>query len=166
MKNIITSLLAIVSITINAQTIERQVIATTGGMQSGTSVELSSTIGETVVGLINSGTISLNQGYQQSDTPADNTIVEEEFVLNYSLYPNPSTDFVVVNLENKGTEENITLTLYSLEGVIVFSETLFIAQKGTSSTKIDVSQLASGIYSLRVSNTDTGNFETLQIIKQ
>ena len=166
MKNIIICLFTIATIGINAQSIERQVIATTGGIQVGSSIELSSTVGEPVVGEVSSGTIHLNQGYQQSSAQSNNTSVEEEIVLNYSLYPNPATDFVVVNLENKGAEENISLNLYSLEGVLVFSETLFIPQRGTTSTKIDISQLASGVYSLRVSNADTGNFETLQIIKQ
>jgi hypothetical protein len=61
-------------------------------------------------------------------------ITENDEIENLVIYPNPATDFIIIN--NQGVKE-----VYNLMGVSVIR---------TYDTDIDVSHLASGIYNLRI----------------
>lgn len=65
---IILSLIAMCSITLlQAQSLERSVIASAGASQSASGVKLNSTVGEAITQTKTSGSVILNQGFQQGD---------------------------------------------------------------------------------------------------
>jgi hypothetical protein len=63
------------------------------------------------------------------------------------IYPNPAKNHITVNLN--GIEETHTiLKIYDLSGKVVFEK------RFTSTTSLDVSNFAKGVYTLEVSNSD------------
>jgi hypothetical protein len=77
----------------------------------------------------------------------------------FHVYPNPTTDFVIVTIpeEIKG---NITATVLNLFGAVVKTEKYTHAE---ASVKIDFSSLPSGIYLLKL--TDNSVVKTVKVIK-
>lgn len=73
-----------------------------------------------------------------------------------NLYPNPSTDFI--HIENKGTQENIKLSIKDITGQQVYSSNKI-------EPTIDISMLASGLYILSITDI-TGNENVQQFIKK
>ncbi len=78
-----------------------------------------------------------------SDTPED-TLNE------ISVYPNPSAG--VLNISTGSTQKELNLVLISSSGRIVYSDKMNIGQDGGISKQIDLSNLAKGIYFVRLSN--------------
>ncbi len=70
-----------------AQTIERQVVSTSGGSISNGGVTLDFTVGELVVSEITNGANTLSQGFQQGDILLSLTIDPNVFLLGASLNP-------------------------------------------------------------------------------
>ena len=63
------------------------------------------------------------------------------------IYPNPATNYITIDL--RGIEETHTiLKIYDLSGKVVFEK------RFTSTTSLDVSNFAKGVYSLEVSTSD------------
>ena len=63
------------------------------------------------------------------------------------IYPNPATNYITIDL--RGIEETHTiLKIYDLSGKVVFEK------RSTSTTTLDVSDFAKGVYTFEVSNSD------------
>ena len=63
------------------------------------------------------------------------------------IYPNPATNYITIDL--RGIEETHTiLKMYDLSGKVVFEK------RSTSTTTLDVSDFAKGVYAFEVSNSD------------
>ena len=71
----------------------------------------------------------------------ENTDIFGEF------YPNPATQFAVMNFELPAGENQLSYELYSSEGKLIHTETLKQNSKGGNKLVIDISELPSGIYS-------------------
>ncbi|MES2140645.1 MAG: T9SS type A sorting domain-containing protein [Bacteroidota bacterium] len=101
------------------------------------------------------GTIS--EGLQQ---PYEILILSgfEETGISLSVYPNPTTDFVVLSVLNSNTQ-NMTYTLYDLLGKIIENKKL-----SGSQTSISMTNLANDIYFIKVLNNDT-ELKVFKIIK-
>ncbi|MBI3135149.1 MAG: YHYH protein [Bacteroidetes bacterium] len=68
---------------------------------------------------------------------------------NIELYPNPSNEFVAIQIGSLNNE-NISLDLYNLQGKLIQSTTLY---QGTTIAYFDVRTLYSGEYVVRISNS-------------
>jgi hypothetical protein len=66
--------------------------------------------------------------------------------LSVTLYPNPATDFVLVDFSS--TEKNIRLNIFDMGGKLVLSKTV----NNDLLIKISVQSLGAGVYSLQVSD--------------
>ena len=78
--------------------------------------------------------------------------------LNFSCFPNPTT--TVVNIALKSSDSYFTINIFDISGRLIFK-----TQQYGKSTKIDVSNLDSGIYFLNVSNRNNQH-KTIKLIKQ
>jgi hypothetical protein len=67
--------------------------------------------------------------------------VEEVEALNMTVYPNPATDYIMVNAKNAGSVE-----IFDMTGRLVLTST---------ETKIDVRSLETGVYFVRVNGNTT-----------
>ena len=73
-----------------------------------------------------------------------------------SIYPNPATEKITVEIS--GTEKESTLTIVNIEG-----QELITRQITKPKTQIDISNLPSGIYFLRLTNDKT--VEVVKFVK-
>ena len=79
-----------------------------------------------------------------------------------NAYPNPTTDYTTVNV-NVETESGLSTELYNLNGAIISGRVDDLSQ---GSFKIDMRNLAPGMYIVRVTNKDNGQVYTTKILKQ
>jgi len=127
---------------VNAQSIERQVIGSAGGSFSG-AVQVDWTVGETVVATATGGSSILTQGFHQPQ-PAASGVKTTEPATGLVAYPNPTGS--VINLQWKNAAFTGTLVLYDAIGRVVWSSSLATSNL----TTIDMSQFTPGVYNLQV----------------
>ena len=134
----------------------QEVVATQGDSYSNATANIDFTIGEVIIATGTDGTNDLTQGFHQTNW---NFVGLEDFAPNYeaTIFPNPTED--VLNIRTSAFE-NVTYTLYDAQGKLVLQDILSAEQ-----TPIQVSQLATGAYSLTLNN-DTQNLKTFKLIKQ
>jgi len=71
------------------------------------------------------------------------------FEMFISIYPNPTTDVLNLNW-NKKLNDNAILTIYSLSGQLVYSETLL---NGSASKQLDVKNYTDGTYLISIESS-------------
>jgi hypothetical protein len=124
--------------------------AATGGEAAGAGGTVSYTIGQmdyiTTTG--NGGTIS--QGLQQPYQINVATGMQETGInLTCALYPNPTTDFVVLTVQKEDVE-NMSFSLLDVQGKLIQHQKL-----SSSSTTISMVNYADALYLIKVFNNNT-----------
>lgn len=96
-------------------------------------------------------------------TEVVSSVVDSYFTIqDVNIYPNPANDYLFINFEVK--ENNpVQLTVFGITGQALIHEKIN-TNCGTNSTKLDVTNLETGIYFLKMQNTEY--FKTLKFIKQ
>jgi hypothetical protein len=150
-KNTLVLFLFFASLAVSAQ----EVVATQGESYSNASASIDFTIGEVIIDTGTDGTNDLTQGFHQTNWKF---VGLEDFAPNYEaiIFPNPTQD--VLNIKTSSFE-NLTYTLYDVQGKLVVQDILSAEQ-----TPIQVSQLAPGSYSLTLNN-ETQNLKTFKLVK-
>lgn len=149
------------SITLSAQNLARNIVSSAGGNFSNPNVSVSYTIGETVVGSLGNGVVTINQGFQQADettTVGVTTFLDATQIL---VYPNPTNNSVKVDLYS-ATNVEVRWELVDATGQISLSSQSPIV----GSTSIDFTTLPSAIYYLVLRNTATGAQQSIPIVKK
>lgn len=142
--------LALVSLAItgstmaNAQTLERQLVASTGGSASAGSIQLDFSVGDLVVNTTTTTDLMLTQGFHQTYDFSTSVVASEVATFNIVAFPNPTRDQITIRVD--GGTEAITYTL--MDGL---GRTILTAQTGTwNGTVLDLSDMAAGSYFLLV----------------
>lgn len=135
-------------------------IVASGVELTGSGGTMSSSIGQVAYTTNSAATGSVVQGVQQPYEISTITDLEEANNINLELsaFPNPTTDFLNLNIENYDNE-NLSYQLLDFSGKIIESNTL-----SSSNTRISVENLAMAIYFLKVINNDT-EIKTFKIVK-
>ena len=143
------------ALTLSLNSLGQEVVSTQGDSYSNANGSIDFTIGEVVINTGTDGTNDLTQGFHQTNW---NFLGVEDFAPNYEaiIFPNPTED--VLNIKTS-MFENVTYTLYDAQGKLVLQDILSAEQ-----TPIQVSQLATGNYSLTLSN-ETQNLKIFKLIK-
>ena len=69
-----------------------------------------------------------------------------------SVYPNPATDVVIVDIQNSKLEiENCTISIIDLNGRVRYEGNIKIAAEGETSHVVEIADLPQGAYFVRVS---------------
>lgn len=160
MKAILTLLLLLLALQIQAQSGDPNVISNSGGLNTNASYQISFTIGETFTGTISNDT-SIDQGFW-TGVPASSLLSVNDFKLENStltFYPNPVTNFFTIQLEDVNEYE---VSLYTINGQQVLQKTIIAAPQGN---QIDIQPLSKGIYILTISISETNQNKTFKIIK-
>jgi hypothetical protein len=130
-----------------AQTLDPNVVATTGGFDSNVSGTLSWTLGEPVTETVADGQSILTQGFQQPELQITAvTAVESDVTLN--VFPNPASEMIHLSFSNQG-QSHAFVELFTTEGRLVYSE-LAVLNGGDTQLSIDVQHLAAGMYMLKI----------------
>lgn len=135
----------------------QQAIPASGGNASGTGGSVSYTVGQ-VVYTTNPGINgSVAQGVQQSYKISIVTGLKlaNEISLICSAYPNPTTDFLTLKVENYQSD-NLTYQLFDVNGKLIENKKI-----ESNETSIAMSNLASATYFLKV----TDNQKEVKIFK-
>lgn len=163
-KRILTFIVAILGIATitHAQSISRQVISNGGGYLEAGDYKLSYTIGESIVGEVESGSFKLTQGFQQGSDNTSTAVAEIEILVDYSLYPNPATDQIHLSLV---AEEDIAieLNLIDISGKVVAAPLKTWGNEIQET--IDISNLSIGSYFLVVKSTNGRELQSIPFIK-
>ncbi|MEO0895921.1 MAG: T9SS type A sorting domain-containing protein [Bacteroidota bacterium] len=146
---IFTSLFLASLLSLQAQSLSRQVIGTAGSDNP----QLSYTVGETVIQTAVSGSFILTQGFQQPDQLAVNNEKTIQVSVDYKLYPNPSHDWMVLELSST-KDLDLKIDIVDMAGRLVEKDQ-GMKVSGTASQQFDVSNFAAGSYLLRI-KTSTG----------
>ncbi len=131
---------------LGAQSIERQVIGSAGSYASAGNIQLSWTLGETVVATGSSGSILLTQGFQQPDYNPT-SIKPNDPVQGLVFYPNPTTG--AVNYKFTLDQGNVMFRIYDGAGKEVYS-----MSSAATNGQISLENLAAGIYTIHVSGLE------------
>lgn len=87
--------------------------------------------------------------------------VEEESILNFEAFPNPSTG--LVNLTWQQTQnEDVQIEVMDVTGRVLLQNTM--AQSATSKTTLDLSAIPSGIYLVKLTSGGVQKTERVQIL--
>jgi hypothetical protein len=137
----------------------QQNTAATGGNATSSTGSVSYTIGQIDYINAQSGTGTVSQGLQQ---PYEILIVSgierKDIQLSAFVYPNPTSDFVLLTLEEIETEK-MSCGIYDLEGRLISSIKLSGLQ-----TAIPLTNLPNASYLLKISN-DIAILKIFKIIK-
>ena len=133
----------------------------TGGNASGSGGSASYSVGQ-LANTTNTGTNGpVSEGVQQPFEISVVTGIEEakDIFLNVSAYPNPTTDYLELKVENLQLSE-LSYKLYDISGKVYQNKEI-----GNSITKIEMQNLPQGIYFIKVIDTKNKEFKTFKIIK-
>jgi hypothetical protein len=150
---------------INAQSVERQFICSSGSASGSNTAYLTSTIGEAVIGTINNSSTTLTQGFQQSIDESTG-VIEIEALQSSIIYPNPVNNQLFVRFGDAQVLSHITFQIVSLYGDVVLVENgLNSFSIQTNTISLDVSELAKASYILRIVDSSTGQSNNVIFIK-
>lgn len=152
MRYLLTIITFILALSINAQEIEKQVIASTGNDVSAGGLQISQTIGEVVVETFTSGSFILGQGFQQveeEEEEEDTTAIKEiDILVNYNLYPNPTNDIIYLELE-LSTSSKLNIILVNSQAQVLENKLIEVKNNQLYKTHFDLSKYSNGIYFLK-----------------
>ena len=133
----------------------------TGGDASGSGGSVSYSVGQVAYQTHTRTSGSVAQGVQQPFEISVVTGIEEakDIFLNVSAYPNPTTDYLELKVENLQLSE-LSYKLYDISGKVYQNKEI-----GNSITKIEMQNLPQGIYFIKVIDTKNKEFKTIKIIK-
>ncbi|NLJ08129.1 MAG: T9SS type A sorting domain-containing protein [Sphingobacteriales bacterium] len=134
-----------------SQQLAPTVIASAGKDLVAGEYRLSFTVGELAVTTLRSGSFILTQGFQQPPNLYLSDITNHlPDNLTINAYPNPTTDFVHVNLTGEGEFSNINILVYNNLGQIVNIKFETIPNTSGITFIIDLTSLSRGNYFVRI----------------
>lgn len=166
MRNLtlVGALVLIFGLAANAQSLERQVIASAGGFSTANGVSLSYTVGEPVIETAVSGSVILTQGFQQPDDITTSIKHVSNVSLNYTVFPNPTDDMIFIELQSDIPVE-VELSLYDITGRRIIELDNKAMVNGQVREQMDLTQLAPANYILTMSEVGGKVLKTFKVQK-
>jgi len=159
MKNKKTKLIALLLLGIGFnQVYAQQATTASGGDASGSGGSVAYSFGQIVYTTNTGSNGSVGQGVQQPYEISITIGLNETGVnLNLSAYPNPTTNYLMLEVDNY--DKALSYQLYDISGKLLESNTVV-----ANSTTINMEQLARATYFLKVSQNNK-EVKTFKIIK-
>jgi hypothetical protein len=141
--------------------IERDVIASSGGIFTTDALSASSTVGEVATLTFSAENNQLTQGFQQSGDVISATI-DLGAGVGVELFPNPAAEFATLQIE---TEINLDLRfeLVDISGRLISSQKQQLPAT-TYRHKIDLRKLPAGTYFVRIVASRGSVLKTLKLV--
>lgn len=157
-KSILTLIFIIGLGNINIQA--QEAVSTSGGDAAGSGGTSSFSVGQ-VTYTTNTGTDgSMAQGVQQPYEISIVTEIEEakEISLSFSVYPNPTTNYLKINIGNYNPE-NLIYQMFDVNGKLIETNKI-----SNNETRVEMNNSSRGIYFLKIINNNK-ELKTFQIVK-
>jgi hypothetical protein len=142
-----------------SQSISPEVIASAGEHYYNGSVQLSWTLGEVMIDTYDNGTNILTQGFHQTQLTV--TSIEENLAeVRMNLYPNPTSEFLNIDLGNN--EKDINLQVYDMTGKLIHKDVI-----NAYDTKyvLPMQSVVTGKYLIQMQSEDGKMNTTHQVVK-
>ncbi|MEM7102794.1 MAG: T9SS type A sorting domain-containing protein [Bacteroidota bacterium] len=142
-----------------SQSVSPEVIASNGDHVVGSGVEVSWTIGESVIATFDAGATQLTQGFHQPDlviTSIEDLAVE----IDLKVYPNPTSGIVTIAYSNFA--EPLKFSVYDVLGRQLLTEEAKVAN---SPLTLDLTSFVAGSYFLHVTDQHSQTLKTFKILK-
>ncbi|MEL7532710.1 MAG: T9SS type A sorting domain-containing protein [Bacteroidota bacterium] len=129
--------------------LERQVMGAVGSYSTAGNVQLSATAGEAASTTLISGSLILTQGFQQDDRNYWADALEDllELVVDYEVYPNPTSDILTVKFESE-KQVDLSLQISDLTGRQLAGFRQQVEGVGELEARFSMASLAEGMYLL------------------
>ena len=129
-----------------------------GGDISGSGGSISYSVGQIDYSSSTTTQGNINQGVQQPFEFFDLlTTIEENQLFKFSLFPNPTNDFIII--KTLGTTSELTFNLYDSKGRLIKQDLI-----NSEQTSIDARNLSGGSYQLSIINQNR-IIQSFKIIK-
>jgi hypothetical protein len=157
---LITTIICLLVISGNAQSVRKQVFGSAGDTDSIAGYQVNWTIGECITEKLTGTNFIVTQGFQQPYFTI--TAIPETTEIDFSLYvfPNPTRDYLNIEIIND-TPEKFLLILSSMKGEIL-SEAVIISGEPY---RMDLTSFGSNLMFLKIINNSSKQTSTLKIIK-
>ncbi|GAB4416923.1 MAG: hypothetical protein OHK0039_26660 [Bacteroidia bacterium] len=142
--------------------IERQVVAASGGLGSAGTLTVSSTAGEPTTTTLIAGTLVLTQGFQQDGAGTSDAITSGLSVA-YRIFPNPTTDLLAVELVSPAHMQ-VRVSLCDAAGRVL--ESIVIAGAGTQVAQFSLYPYADGWYLISLADMQNEQLATARVRKE
>jgi hypothetical protein len=153
MKKLILLFTFGVSVMAKAQDISPHVVNTTGNQFTNANFSLEYSVGEIAIATLSNSIYQLTQGFLQSDMSSTVTgLLASNELENFSIYPNP-------------TENELYVEAADANAIEVYNQLGLMVAEYTIKEKITLSNLTSGIYFLKIYNTQNQLIKTSKITK-
>ena len=155
MRTIPLMLSFFISISLSAQSS----INSAGAEAIGQGGTLSYSVGQVFQSSSSSSMGSVASGVQQAyEIAVVTTVAETNFNIDASVYPNPTTDFLILNVSD--IEENYTYEVTDINGKLLNTGLI-----NNTQTSIDFSSYAIGTYFIKLAGQSNSSIKTFQVIK-
>lgn len=160
------ALLLLTAVSGFAQSITPEVISASGGDTANGNVGLSWTVGEPVIKTVSSPNAKITQGFHQSHFEVISVEEHPELGFDIKIYPNPSTDFINIELVFTGTDKPTQQTKLQFElldnvGKVLITESI----ENATQHSISMQNYAQGQYFIRITGAKGQLHHSAQIIK-
>ena len=148
-RNILILISLLLGLSVGAQQIKQEVIASAGGYNKSAdnTISISWTLGETIIPTFTSqdGSIILTHGFQQKLII---TTVEEslEDLVQVTIYPNPTSEMINIRFQS-ATDKEILVSLLDAQGKLVKTDRIDVAVLDKT---INMQDVPAGLYYLRL----------------
>ena len=156
-NTLIVFLAFLLSFSVNAQT-SHQVLSASGGDATGSGGSVAYSVGQIVYTTHTGTTGSVAQGVEQAYEIYSVGIKETTLNISLSVFPNPTSDFLTLKVEDYNNEA-LSYTLLDEQGKLILSE-----QITNQETQVAMSTLARGSYFINIVQTNK-QIQTFKIIK-
>ncbi|PLX07039.1 MAG: hypothetical protein C0596_12965 [Marinilabiliales bacterium] len=156
-KTLLITIAILFSGVLMAQENNLQVIGSSGADYATDNYQISWTIGEPVISMLQSDNYILTQGFHQ--TSATITRIDNELQTSFDLqvFPNPTTRFV--NIQGGGY--GLTCTLFDMSGRLVYQQ-----EFNDSEVVLDLSYYSTGTYLLNLTDEFGALLAKYKIVKK
>ncbi len=142
-KTITLFLLLVILANIKAQ----ETVGSAGQDLNNAQINTTFTIGEPVINTLSSNSNTILSGYHQPHLKIDAISIKEGKEWNISIYPNPATNYVNVDWDNKSINY-LKYTLLDVNGKII------LQGQNTENLRINVEAISSGNYFLHLNSNN------------
>ena len=165
MKRIIYLLIILCPAALQAQVeVSPQVVSTAGGYMTGTNITLSYTVGELAVQTLTAGSLMLTEGFQQ---PLDIGVFKQETMqvdCQVKTWPNPVSKDLYLQVDSD-IQQDLVLEAMDLSGRIHMVRKIE-ASLFDAPFRVDLSNLAGGVYLIKIRTADHSIQRMIKILKQ